>query len=48
MLHTKIKAKESPLGIFLFVSEWVATALLPDLFINRAFCSISPLIFEKI
>jgi len=22
-------AKESPLGIFLFVSEWVVTALLP-------------------
>jgi len=26
--------KESPLGIFLFVSEWVVTALLPALFIK--------------
>jgi hypothetical protein len=25
-------AKESPLGIFLFVFEWVVTALLPVLF----------------
>ena len=27
-------AKESPLGIFFFVSEWVVTALLPALFLN--------------
>jgi len=24
--------RESPLGIFLFISEWVVTALLPALF----------------
>jgi len=41
-------AKESPLRILLFVSEWVATALLPDLFLNGALCSISPLITDKI
>ena len=28
----RVMAKESPLGIFLFVSEWVVTALLPVLF----------------
>jgi hypothetical protein len=28
----KIMAIESPLGIFLFISEWVVTALLPVLF----------------
>jgi hypothetical protein len=35
-------ARESPLGIFLFVSEWVVTALLPALFLKKALCSISP------
>jgi len=28
----RVMAKESPLGIFLFVSEWVVTAFLPVLF----------------
>jgi hypothetical protein len=35
-------ARESPLGIFLFVSEWVVTALLPALFLKKALYSISP------
>jgi hypothetical protein len=37
-------AKESPLGIFFFISEWVATALLPVLFLTEMFFFISPLI----
>jgi len=36
-------AKESPSGIFLFVSEWVVTALLPALFLTEEFYSMSPL-----
>jgi hypothetical protein len=28
-------AKDSPLGIFLFVYEWVVTALLPVLFLKK-------------
>jgi hypothetical protein len=28
----RVMARESPLGIFLFVSEWVVIALLPALF----------------
>jgi len=35
-------AQESPPGIFLFVSEWVVTALLPVLFLEEALCYISP------
>jgi len=48
MLHTKVMAKESPFGIFVFVSEWLATAFLPDLFLNGTLYSISPLIIDKI
>jgi hypothetical protein len=35
-------AKESPLGIFLFVFEWVVTALLPVKKKKKALFSISP------
>jgi hypothetical protein len=35
--------KESPPGIFLFIYEWVATALLLALFLAEAFCSIAPI-----
>jgi hypothetical protein len=37
-------AKESPPGIFLFVTEWGDTALLSVLFLNEALCSVDTLI----
>jgi hypothetical protein len=44
----KVMAKESPLGINLFVSERAVTALLPALYKKKALCSISPSIIYKI
>jgi hypothetical protein len=35
-------ARESPLGIFLFIFEWVVTALLLALFLKKDMYSISP------
>jgi len=32
----RVMAEESPLGIFLFVSERVVTAILPALFLKEA------------
>jgi len=38
-----VMAKDSPLGIFLFVSEWVVTGLLPAFFNKKkALFFISP------
>jgi hypothetical protein len=37
----KVMAKESLLGISLFVTEWVVTALVPALIYKKALCSIS-------
>jgi hypothetical protein len=48
VLYKTIMAKESPCGIFLFVYEWVMTALLSVLFLNETLCSISLLIIYKI
>jgi hypothetical protein len=39
----RLMVKESPPGIFLFIYEWVAAALLPALFLTEAFCSIAPI-----
>jgi len=41
-------ARDIPLGIFLFIFEWVVNALLPALFKEKALCSISPQIVYKI
>jgi hypothetical protein len=36
MLCKRITARESLLGIFLFVFDWVVTALLPALFFKKS------------
>jgi hypothetical protein len=36
VLCKRVMAKDSPLGIFLFVSEWVVTVLLPALFFKKS------------
>jgi len=48
VLYKRVMAEESPPGIFLFVSEWVVTALLPALFLPEVLCCISPSIIYKI
>jgi len=38
VLYKRVMAEESPPGIFLFVSEWVVTVLLPALFLTEVLC----------
>jgi hypothetical protein len=47
-LYKKVMAKESPPGVFLYISKEVVTALLLVLFFNEALCSIAPLIICRI
>jgi hypothetical protein len=48
VLYKKLMAKGSFSGLFLFIFERVASALLPVLFLHEALCSISPLIIYNI